>query len=66
MVNDVGTFLLALLQLPKLRETAFKFNVVPHVTFVSSEIAFWPKFNECHAPSTFGELNNPKCDMDDR
>ncbi|MCJ1271627.1 hypothetical protein MMC22_011531 [Lobaria immixta] len=60
MVNDVGTFLLALLQLPKLRETASKFNIVPHVTFVSSEVAFWAKFNERHTPSTFGELNNPK------
>lgn len=66
MVNDVGTFLLALFQLAKLRETASKFNIVPHVTFVSSEVAFWAKFNERHTPSTFGELNNPKCDMDDR
>lgn len=66
MVNVVGTFLLALLMLPKLRETASKFNVVPHVTIVSSEVAFWAKFNERYAPSIFGELNNPNCDMGDR
>lgn len=66
MVNVVGTFLLALLLLPKLRETASKFNVLPHITIVSSEVAFWAKFNERNAASIFGELNNPKGDMGDR
>lgn len=66
MVNVVGTFLLALLVLPKLRETASKFNVVPHITIVSSELAFWAKFNERHASNIFEELDNPKCDMSDR
>lgn len=66
MVNVVGTFLLALLLLPKLRATASKFNVVPHITIVSSEVAFWAKFNERHAPSIFEELKNTKSDMEDR
>lgn len=66
MVNVVGTFLLALLLLPKLRETASKFNVVPHLTIVSSEVAFWAKFQERHAPSILEELNNPKSNMKDR
>lgn len=66
MVNVVGTFLLALLVLPKLRETASKFNVVPHIAIVSSELAFWAKFKEQHASNIFEELNSPKCNMNDR
>lgn len=40
-VNVVSTFLLALLVLPKLQETAKKFNVVPNLVIVSSEVHFW-------------------------
>ena len=36
-VNVISTFLMALLLLPKLRETATKFNITPHLTIVSSD-----------------------------
>ena len=36
-VNVIGTFLMALLLLPKLRETVGKFNVVPRLTIVASD-----------------------------
>ncbi len=36
-VNVISTFLMALMILPKLRETATKFNVTPRLTIVSSD-----------------------------
>jgi NAD(P)-dependent dehydrogenase (short-subunit alcohol dehydrogenase family) len=36
--NVVSTFLLGLLLLPKLNETALKYNTRPHLTIVSSEV----------------------------
>jgi retinol dehydrogenase-12 len=36
-VNVISTFLMALLLLPKLRESAVKFNIVPHLTVVASD-----------------------------
>jgi NAD(P)-dependent dehydrogenase (short-subunit alcohol dehydrogenase family) len=36
-VNVISTFLMALLLLPKLRETAEKFNVTPRLTITSSD-----------------------------
>lgn len=39
-VNVVSTFLLALLILPKLQETARNFNLTPTLTIVSSEVHF--------------------------
>lgn len=42
-VNVVSTFLLALLVLPKLEETAKKFNVVPHLVVVGSGAGFGAK-----------------------
>ena len=36
--NVVSTFLLAFLLLPKLKETALKFNTLPHLTIVTSEL----------------------------
>lgn len=36
-VNVISTFLMALLLLPKLWESAIKFNITPHVTIVSSD-----------------------------
>jgi retinol dehydrogenase 12 len=38
MTNVISTFLLALLLLPKLRESGRKFNITPRLTFVSSEV----------------------------
>lgn len=37
-VNVIGTFLLSFLLLPKLKETAQKFGVTPHLTFVGSAL----------------------------
>ena len=39
-VNVISTFLLALTILPKLRETASRYNVKPRLTIVSSEVHF--------------------------
>ena len=39
-VNVVSTFLLALLLLPKMKETAARFNITPRLTIVSSEVHF--------------------------
>lgn len=39
-VNVIGTFLLAVLVLPKLRSTAKEFNILPHLEVVTSELAF--------------------------
>ncbi|EIM87335.1 NAD-P-binding protein [Stereum hirsutum FP-91666 SS1] len=64
--NVVCTTLLALLLLPKLRETAEKFEVVPHLTMVSSETAFWAKFEERKADNIFEKLADPKSNMADR
>lgn len=44
-VNVIGTFLLALQLLPKLRETARNYQTTPHLTFVGSamyDVAKWP------------------------
>ncbi|PKS13399.1 hypothetical protein jhhlp_000170, partial [Lomentospora prolificans] len=58
-VNVFGTFLLAVLLLPKLMETAKKFNVLPHVTIVSSGVSF--DFEELWA----NIKDNPLSKMDD-
>jgi len=45
-VNVIGTFLLALQLVPKLKETARKYGATPHMTFVTSalyDIAKYPK-----------------------
>jgi retinol dehydrogenase 12 len=36
-VNVISTFLMALMLLPKLRESAVKFNIMPRLTIVSSD-----------------------------
>ncbi len=36
-INVISTFLMALMLLPKLRESATKFNITPHLTIVSSD-----------------------------
>jgi retinol dehydrogenase-12 len=44
-VNVIGTFLLSFLLLPKLRETATRYDSTPHMTFVGSalhSVANWP------------------------
>jgi NAD(P)-dependent dehydrogenase (short-subunit alcohol dehydrogenase family) len=60
-VNVVSTFLLAFALLPKLRETASKFNTRPTLTVVSSEVHEWAAFQERHAPEgkIFERLREP-------
>jgi len=56
--NVVSTFLLALMILPKLRETATKYNVTPRLTIVSSEVHNFTPFTERSSPSIFDKLND--------
>jgi NAD(P)-dependent dehydrogenase (short-subunit alcohol dehydrogenase family) len=57
-VNVVSTFLLAFLLLPKLKETAIKFNTRPNLTFVTSDTHFIVDFNEKDAPEgIFNHMN---------
>ena len=43
-VNVVGTFLLTLQLIPKLKETAKAFGVMPHLTFVGSALYDMAKY----------------------
>jgi NAD(P)-dependent dehydrogenase (short-subunit alcohol dehydrogenase family) len=45
-INVIATFLLALSLLPKLKETASKFNTRPNLTITSSEVHIWAAFDE--------------------
>ena len=58
-VNVVSTFLLAFALLPKLKDTASKFNTRPTLTIVSSEVHEWATFDERNAPEgkLFERLN---------
>ncbi|CAI6332124.1 unnamed protein product [Periconia digitata] len=49
-VNVVSTFLLALSLLPKLVDTANKFNKRPTLSIVASDVHYWAKFKELSAP----------------
>lgn len=65
--NVTSTFLMALLVLPKLQETAQRFNTLPRLTIVASDVHFITKFKERTAERIFDELNNEKsADMPDR
>ncbi|KAL8921656.1 MAG: hypothetical protein Q9208_005585 [Pyrenodesmia sp. 3 TL-2023] len=66
-VNVVSTFLLALLVLPKLRETSTKFNTTPHLTIVSSGIHSSTSLPEKSSPNIFEKLNDEAtADMEGR
>ena len=56
--NVIGTFLLALLILPKLKESALKYNTQPRLSIVTSDLHFLAKFPECDAEDIFDALNN--------
>ncbi|KAI9842048.1 MAG: hypothetical protein M1838_003308 [Thelocarpon superellum] len=58
-VNVVSTFLLALLMLPKLRESASRFNFVPRLTIVTSDMHQVASFPERHSENIFDAINNP-------
>lgn len=52
-VNSIGTFLLALQLIPKLKETARKFGVTPHMTIVTSALYDVAKYPENHGDDIF-------------
>lgn len=65
--NVVSTFLLALLALPKLQETAMRFNNTPHLVIVSSEVHAFTSFPERKSANIFNTLNDQKtANMNDR
>jgi NAD(P)-dependent dehydrogenase (short-subunit alcohol dehydrogenase family) len=60
-VNVLTTFLLALLLLPKLTETAKFAKSIPHLTIVTSEAHHLTKFPQINAPDIYESLNDEKC-----
>ena len=65
--NVVSTLLLALMILPKLRETATKYNITPRLTIVTSEVHNFTPFAERNSPNIFDRLNDKAtADMTDR
>lgn len=69
-VNVLSTFLLAILLLPKMRESAAQFDIVPHIAFVGSFVHFIAKHKDLTAPAQgkiLEFLNDPqKAHMGDR
>ncbi|TVY53647.1 Short chain dehydrogenase sol3 [Lachnellula cervina] len=58
--NVIGTFLLALGLLPKLRQSAAEYKTQVRLSFVTSDIHFLAKFPERHNKDIFASLNNEK------
>ncbi len=65
-VNVISTFLLALLVLPKLRETGVKFNTLPVLTFTGSFTHADARFPERKAEKIFEELNREDATLKQR
>ena len=66
-VNVISTLFLGLMILPKLRETAVKFNVQPHLVFVSSEVHALAKFEERKGPGFLKRMSDEKeANMEER
>lgn len=65
-VNVTSTFLLAFLLLPKLKDTAQRFGVVPHLVIVSSGAHSWTDLPERKSASIFDALADPTSDMSKR
>ena len=66
-VNVLSTFLLALLLLPKMRETAARFNIMPRLSIVSSEMHFVASLSNYLDGNVFVNLNNEsKANMSQR
>lgn len=59
-VNVINTFLMALLMLPKMRETAKQFGSTPRLEIVSSEAHFMARFPERAEEDIYAELNEEK------
>ena len=65
--NVVSQFLHAIPLLPKMRETAVKFNTLPHLVFTSSFVHWLTQFPEKKEDKIFEALADPKkARMDDR
>lgn len=58
--NVVSTFLLAILILPKLRETSARFNITPRLSVLTSELHFTTDLPERKCPNIFEALNDEK------
>lgn len=52
-INVIGTFLLAIQLIPKLRETAQKYETSPHMTFVGSALYDIAKYPANHGDDVF-------------
>ncbi|KAK9585635.1 hypothetical protein V6Z93_007154 [Aspergillus fumigatus] len=58
-VNVISTVLLAMLLLPKMRETALRFpSEIPHLSVVTSEVHAWTNLPEWKADDVFAALDN--------
>jgi retinol dehydrogenase 12 len=57
-VNVIGTFLLALQLIPKLKETAKTYEVTPRLTFVGSALYDVAKYPENYGKDIFSWLSN--------
>lgn len=60
MTNVIGTFLLAFGILPKLRETALRYNTQMRLSIVASDTHFLAKFPEGRSKDIFAALNDEK------
>jgi NAD(P)-dependent dehydrogenase (short-subunit alcohol dehydrogenase family) len=58
--NVISTELLALLILPKLRETAARYGVLPRLSIVTSDLHFVANFPERNSEDVFAALNYEK------
>ncbi|KAI4140801.1 MAG: hypothetical protein LQ340_007792 [Diploschistes diacapsis] len=56
--NVISTFLLALLMLPKLRETAARFKTRPRLSIVASDLHFIASFAQKNRDNVFDALND--------
>lgn len=57
-VNVLATTMLAMLSLPKMRETVKKYHVRPRLVLVGSEVHFWSVFKEHTADEILAALND--------
>jgi retinol dehydrogenase 12 len=65
--NVISTFLLALLLLPKLKETADRFSIKPYLVIISSDVHYIASFDERKSPKIFDALKDEKkTNMNDR
>ncbi|PVH75662.1 NAD(P)-binding protein [Cadophora sp. DSE1049] len=61
--NVIGTFLLAVGLLPKLKQSAKDFNIQSRLSIVSSDLHFIANFPERHSEDIFEALNDEKSEM---